>query len=445
MAFEPITGENLRVGLHIKIEGSWLSHPFPTNTLKIRTSKELQALLELQQVKLLYDPELSDPEGEVKEEDTPGLQSESVDDKPTSEKDPIQYKRDLLSSHQVYQEELRKVEEDYKKTLHCGKAMLQDLTVGSARGLSTAMELIASLNNILVGNEASRAKMHLMGSNQTGDDFLLHALNVTTLSILMAQDLGFKKHEIEKIALGAMFHDFGELKYTGEMLLKKSIPSDAETKEILKRHPKYGKEMLASFPNFPYECLDIVEQHHERLDGTGYPARIKERGITQYTKIVMVADEYDELCNQSNPTKCFTPSEALSYLYTKKQGKLWNEAISTLIRRIGVYPPGSFVKLSDGAIGLVISVAMETQLRPLVMVYSEDIPKEEAIILDLTQGKDLSIQKAIRPADLTLQMAGYLNLRRVISYHPSVSDTEQLVSQVGSKSELAQETVPREA
>ena len=327
MAFEPITVENLRIGLHIKIVGSWFSHPFPTNTLEIRSSRELQTIRELQKIQLLYDPELSNPEGEVKEEDSPELPSGSLNGKTTSEKDPIQYKFDLLRSHGMYQEELRKVGENYKKTLYRGKSMLQEITFGSTRGLPVAKELIGSLNNILVGNETSSATLHYMGSNKTGDSFLLHALNVCILSIVIARDLEFNKHEIEKIALGAMLHDLGELKYTGEMLLKKSVPSDAETKAILKKHPRYGKEMLASFLKLPFECLDIVDQHHERLDGSGFPLGLREPAITQYTKIVMVADEYDELCNHPDPTKCLTPSEALSYLYSKKQGKLWNDAL----------------------------------------------------------------------------------------------------------------------
>ena len=427
MALEPIAVEDLRIGLHIKIVGSWFSHPFPTNTLQIRSSKEIQTIRELKQIKLFYDPELSDSEGEVKEEDSPELQSESLNGETTSDKDPIQYKLDLLRSHGNYQEELGRVEEEYKKTLYRGKSMLQDLSLGSTRALPVAKELIGSLNDILVGNETSRATLHLMGSNNAGDNFLLHALNVCILSIVIARDLEFNKHEIEKIALGAILHDVGELKYSGEMLLRKTSPSDAETKAILKKHPRYGKEMLGSFPNLPYECLDIVDQHHERLDGSGFPIGIRAHAITQYTKIVMVADVYDELCNHPNPTKCLTPSEALSYLYSRQQGRLWNDALISLIRQIGVYPPGSLVMLSDDSIGMVISVAMETHLRPIVMVYSEDIPKEEAIILDLAHAEGLSIQKAIRPSELTPDMQKYLNPRRVLSYHPSVPESEQPV------------------
>ena len=76
-----------------------------------------------------------------------------------------------------------------------------------------------------------------------------------------------------------MLHDIGELKYSGEMLLRKSSSSSGETKTILKKHTKYGKDMLAAFPNFPHESLDIVYQHHERLDGSGYPLGVRDQSI----------------------------------------------------------------------------------------------------------------------------------------------------------------------
>ena len=429
MAFQEITSNDLRIGLYIKIEGSWFSHPFPTNTFKIRYHKELETLRGLKKVKLLFDLDKSDPEdaeqdetGQEGENATRSADSQLSEAEAAEQEELVQHKIELQKDYQNYQEQLRKVEADYKEVLREGKVMLQDLSSGSPRGLITAKKMIGSLNDILVNNDSSRALMNLMGSNDTGEEFLLHSLNVCTLSILIARDLGLKRHEIEKIAMGAMLHDIGELKYSAEMLLKKTRTVSAETKAILKKHPRYGKETLAAFPSFPHECLDIVLQHHERLNGTGYPTGLKEAGITQYAKIVMVADAYDEMCNNPDPTKSLTPSEALSMLYTKERASLWSEAVVTLIRQLGVYPPGSLVALTNGSMGLVTSVNMEARLRPIVMVYSPDIPKEEAMILDLAFEEDIAIKAAVRPRELAPEIRDYLNPRRIISYYPSTPE-----------------------
>ena len=446
MGFQPITAAELRIGLFIKIEGSWFSHPFPTNTFKIKFQKDLETLRGLRKVKLHYDPDRSDPEGVVSENEPSGrsdIASSESSEHPDTQADEtpedaqasatqnlVDQKVELKKDFQRYQEQLKKVEDDYRDVLREGKVMLHDISGGNARGLMTAKKMVGSLNDILVSNDSSRALMNLMGSQETSEEFLMHALNVATLSILIARDLGVRRHEIEKIAVGAMLHDIGELKYSGEMLLKKSSASSGETKAILKKHTKYGKDMLAAFPNFPHESLDIIYQHHERLNGSGYPLGVRESSINFYAKIVMVADEYDELCNNPDPAKCLTPSEALSFLYAKQRGVLWHDAIVTLVRQLGVYPPGSLVALSDGSIGLVTSVNMEARLRPIIMVYSQDIPKEEAMVIDLTQHEHLSIKESIRPKELSPEIRDYLNPRRVISYYPSSPDPEEVEGQV---------------
>ena len=452
MAFQPLSVEDLRIGMYIKIEGSWFSHPFPTNTFKIKTDKELETLRGLRKINLLYDLDRSDPEGQSHEEtfdDGSLLGREEVgseeippiSDAPISTQDPhppnvFHPKFEGQLSFQNYQEQLRKVEVEYKEVLREGKAMLQDISAGQSKGIQTAEKMIASLNSLLLDHDSSRALMNLMGSNETGEEFLMHSLNVCTLSILIARELGIKKHEIETIAMGAMFHDIGEMRYSGEMLLKKSASSLGESKAIFRNHPRYGKDMLSSFPNFPFESLRIVYQHHERQNGSGYPLKLLANSISQYAKIVMVADEYDELCNHPDPSKSLTPSESLSHLYTKQQGTLWSDAIVTLIQQLGVYPPGSLVVLSNESIGIVTSVNMNTRLRPIVMVYDQEIPKEQAMFIDLALEENLSIIKAIRPKELTQEIREYLNPRRIISYYPSVS--EEALDSADPESVLAQ-------
>ena len=230
MAFEEITAEELRIGLYLKLEGSWFSHPFPTNTFKVATHKELETLRGLKKVKILFDPDKSDPEETSKDEgNSSEIQKESsaaeLESAAAEQEELVQQKIELQEDCQKCHEQLRKVETEYKEVLREGKVMSQDLSSGSPRGLTTAQKMVGSLNDILVDNNSSRALMNLMGSNDTGEEFLLHSLNVCTLSILIARDLGLKRHEIEKLAMGAMLHDIGELKYSGEMLLKNNVPS----------------------------------------------------------------------------------------------------------------------------------------------------------------------------------------------------------------------------
>ena len=144
----------------------------------------------------------------------------------------------------------------------------------------------------------------------------------------------------------------------------------------------------------------------------------------------MVVDLYDELCHHPIPERSLIPSEALSYLYVKCRQTLWHDAIVSLIKQLGVYPPGSLVQLSNQKTGIVTSVNFENRLRPIILVYDEHISTEEPIVLNLAEEQDsLMIVEAIRPVDLAPKIRECLNPRRMISYFPSKTAAESCVAE----------------
>ena len=446
MPFVPLHATALRLGLYIKIEGSWFSHPFPTNSFKIESAKDLETLRGLTKVKLYFDPDRSDPENvhsdptkepdrkpvknTVEPDEGPSDDSEPPPTHDSSEEEaapenPIQRKVAQHEAFQAYQEHLQKVGSQFQEVVQEGKQIMQDVISGRPRGLRTAQKIVGDLYEILDIADNSRAFLNLIGSNDSSEEFFLHALNVCSLSLMVGQDLGLSREGAEKLALGALFHDVGELKFPAEQLLRKGSMSATERKNFLSTHPKYGVEMAEKLPNFPYEAIDVIRQHHERLNGSGFPAGKKDEQISQFAKIVMVVDEYDELCHHPDPASSLIPSEALSYLYVKCRHTLWHDAVVSLIRQLGVYPPGSLVHLSNKKIGIVTSVNLANRLRPVILVYDEYTSPDEPIVLYLSEEDEaLSIVSAIRPGDLSPRIRECLNPRRIISYFPSVSSAE---------------------
>lgn len=443
MAFVPIHKDVLRIGHYIKIEGSWFSHPFPTNSFKIKTTKELDTLRGLTKVKLFFDPDRSDPEGmEEGEEEKgspelaePSAQASDFDvpaPSPEDERsadpgisedtpvDPISRKMAQREAFQAYQEHLQHVSEQFQTVVKEGKQMIQDAVAGRPRGIKTAQKIISHLLNILGEEQQSRALLNLMGSDDTNEEFFLHALNVCSLSLMIASDLELKQEEKERLALGALFHDIGELKFPAETLMRKGSMSPTELRTFLTAHPKHGVEIIEKIPNTHYESIDIIRQHHERLNGTGFPSGKKGEQISKLAKIVMVADEYDELCHHPDPNRSMIPSDALSFLYVKCRHTLWQDAVVALIRQLGVYPPGSLVQLSNQKLGIVTSVNFEQRLRPIILVYDDQGSPDEPIVLNLAEEEEsLSIISSIRPLDLSPKIRECLNPRKIISYFPS--------------------------
>lgn len=457
MPFVPLHATALRLGLYIKIEGSWFSHPFPTNSFKIESAKDLETLQGLTKVKLYFDPDRSDPEGihsdHTKEPDRKRVQDTVEPDKEPSKEsepttphdsseeeavpeDPIQRKVPQHQAFQAYQEHLQKVGGQFQEVVQEGKQIMQDVITGRPRGLRTAQKIVGELYEMLDIADNSRALLNLIGSNgsnESNEDFFLHALNVCSLSLMVGQDLGLSREAAEKLALGALFHDVGELKFPAEQLLRKGSMSASERKNFLSTHPKYGVEMAEKLPNFPYEAIDVIRQHHERLNGSGFPTGKKDDQISKFAKIVMVVDEYDELCHHPDPAKSLIPSEALSYLYVKCRHTLWHDAVVSLIRQLGVYPPGSLVNLSNQKIGIVTSMNLANRLRPVILVYDESTSPDEPIVLNLDEEDEtLCIVSAIRPIDLSPRIRECLNPRRIISYFPSASFAESGVGGLNS-------------
>lgn len=449
MPFVPLNSSALRLGLFIKIEGSWFSHPFPTNSFKVLAAKDLETLQGLTKVKLFVDLERSDPEPTamadclespiqeqaeniiVEEPDVPDVaDSSSPPEREETVEDLMQRKIDQHEAFQDYQLHLQQVEGKFQEFLQESKQSVQDVVAGRPRGLRTAQKIIGNLHELLSGSENSRALLNLIGSNESGEEFFYHASNVSSLAMIVGMDLGLSREENETLALGAFLHDVGELKYPAETLLRKGNMGPGELKTFSRTHTQYGVEIVERIPNFPYEAVEVIHQHHECLNGSGQPSGKKDAQISMFAKIVMVVDLYDELCHHPDPARSLSPSEALSYLYVKCRQTLWQDAIVSLIKQLGVYPPGSLVQLNNQKIGIVTSVNFENRLRPIILVYDEHTSSDEPIVLNLAEEESsLMIMEAIRPADLAPQIRECLNPRRIISYFPSNTPVESCVTQ----------------
>ncbi len=453
MAFVPLDPSALRLGLFIKIEGSWFSHPFPTNSFKIIAGKDLETLQGLKKVKLFVDMDRSDPESTsstASPEAPPQERSKYFDDEepvaqdlveesaasiPEEEAeeavlDPMERKMAEHEAFQEYQSHLQEVENQFQEVLQEAKQSVQDVVAGRPRGLRTAQKIVGNLHDLLEGSEDSRALLNLIASNETNDEFFFHATNVASLSMMVGLDLGLSRKDNEKLAVGAFFHDIGELNYPAADLLRKGFMAPAELKKFQQTHPKNGVEMVERIPNFPYEAVDVIRQHHERMNGSGQPSGKKDAQISTFAKIVMVVDLYDELCHHPDPTRSLSPSEALSYLYVKCKQTLWQDAVVSLIKQLGVYPPGSLIKLNNQKTGIVTSVNFDNRLRPVILVYDEHTTSNEPMVLNLAEEDDsLTIVESIRPGDLSPQIREALNPRRMICYFPSNSPVEATVTQ----------------
>jgi HD-GYP domain-containing protein (c-di-GMP phosphodiesterase class II) len=140
-----------------------------------------------------------------------------------------------------------------------------------------------------------------------------HTRRVATLAVALGERLGLPESRLRQLAVGGLLHDIGKLSVANEILNKPAQLTDEEFAEI-RRHPGAGRELLSELGGFSTLVLDLVESHHERLDGNGYPHRIPADELDLEIRILTVADVYDALTADRVYRKAWSVDRALALL-----------------------------------------------------------------------------------------------------------------------------------
>lgn len=163
-------------------------------------------------------------------------------------------------------------------------------------------------------------------------------------------------------------------------------------------------------------ALLAIAQHHELIDGSGFPTHAKGETMSVAARILSLVNRYDNLCNPTRAAMAMTPHESLSLIFAQLKSRFDATALSAFIRMMGVYPPGSVVQLIDDRYALVVSVNSSRPLKPRIIVHESGVPKHEALILDLEHAPHIGIRRSLKPANLPSAAMDYLLPRQRVSY-----------------------------
>ena len=396
--------EQLRVGVFIRLEGiPWYKHPFLMNSFKIKNMEQVQTLLELGIKEVICVPEKSDnlpnkPNSkksvDKRENIAPAMEekSKSISDKMWK------IKQERTEKLKKKKEKIAQCEKKYQHSLKEVSGMMQGVVGGNPESVGQALSFVDEMSKFFL--QDTESTLHLMNLASTEESIYYHSLNVTVLAMMLAKECGVGAESMKALGMGSLFHDIGKSRIEKKILRKnKSSLTKPEIKLIM-LHPRYGIEILGKNESFPKEALPIIYQHHERMNSRGYPEGIVADKISKLTRIVSICDVYDNHCNHVDTSRSLTPYQALSYMFTKQKALFDQNMLAMFIRCMGIYPPGTVVQLSNGSIGMVISVNPKNQLWPSIVIYDPEIPKKEALILDLEEEPDIKVEKSIRPAHL---------------------------------------------
>jgi len=210
----------------------------------------------------------------------------------------------------------------------------------------------------------------LMRLNQlkATDDYTFgHSLRVSILAAMLGKWLGYSDEEILELAETGLLFDMGKMRIP-EYLLQKPGKVTPEEFELLKKHAQFGYSILLSTRGVSSNIKYATLHHHERMDGSGYPLRLRENQIHDFAKIIMVCDVFDALVTDRPYSKAISPIMAAEYLLWSS-GKLFDTKVCyVFIKNLAEFYIGKKVKLTSGETGTIVFIEDNYPTRPIVKV-----------------------------------------------------------------------------
>lgn len=401
--------ETLTIGHYVHLDLAWLDHPFAFGHFKVSSEEQLRTIRGLGLTKVRVDLAKSEVVSSPLDSALAPVEINDADAAPSVE---MLKKRERIVQNQVLRSRIAACEKKFVESAKVCKEIGRTIFSSPAESIARAKGVVEQLADSLLSD--SDAIIHLLGDKVAGEEVYHHSLNVATLSVLLGRELALPRGLIEQTGLATILHDLGKVEIPDRVLLKKETWTNPE-RELYQTHVQHSVT-IAHKAGAGKEVMLIIAQHHEMIDGKGFPNGLKAEQICPGAKLLSLINSYDNLCNPVDIVRALTPHEALSLMFTKQRSRYDSVMLSKLVHVLGVYPPGTVVTLSNGAIGMVISINSRKPLRPTVIVYDPDIPRAEAITVNLEEEKDISISKALRPAQLPRPVFDYLSPRQRITY-----------------------------
>lgn len=229
----------------------------------------------------------------------------------------------------------------------------------------------------------------------TDDYTFQHSFNVAVYATTIGVKLGFSEKQLNELGIGAMLHDVGKV-FIDQNILKKEGRLTTEEYEEVQTHAWLGFEYIRKKTDYSAVIAHCAYQHHERMNGSGYPRGLLGNQIHPYAKIIAIADIFDALTTKRPYRDALLPHECLELIYAGAGEEYDIEYIEAFKSSISLYPNGLYVHLNDGRKGLIVDQNKNICDRPIIQIEEENGETlEEPYLLNLAKENTIMITKCI--------------------------------------------------
>ncbi len=243
------------------------------------------------------------------------------------------------------------------------------------------------------------------------DAYLMeHSMNVAILLANFGRYLGLERSVLKELTLGGLLHDVGKIMTPDEVLNKPGKLTDEEF-GVMRQHVVHSYDILSNTAGITPTMLEVAANHHERLDGTGYPQRLKGDQLSLYTRMSGIVDVYDAVTADRVYKQGMQPTQAFRVLLKGINQHFDAELVTKFIKCMGVYPVGTLVQLSNQRLAVVMQRNEQQPLKPMVKVIYHATQRHylEVQWLDLARnGGQESIESTVDPKEFGINLANFV-------------------------------------
>jgi len=276
--------------------------------------------------------------------------------------------------------ELRRARPLQRQALELIRRAMEQTGRGQPPELPPLTELIEALMDSLERNRD--ALLGLTRVRRIGRYTLEHSFNAAVLTIAFARTLGLERAHTAEIALGALLHDIGKSLIPEGIVNKPGALTDDEL-ALVHAHVLHAHELLRTLPGMPEPALRLIAEHHERLDGSGYPRGRRGLEISRQGRMAAIIDVYDAITADRVYQTGLEPHLALRKLLEWSRFHFDADLVQRFIRCLGIYPVGSLVRLDSGLLGVVVGGGRKGPLQPVVRVFMNANQRRSVALYDL--------------------------------------------------------------
>ncbi len=356
--------EELRVGMYVSyLDRPWIETDFPFRGFRVASEEDLQQLRESCEY-VFVDTERSD--------DRTGYQEYFEKRARQTEQAPAS-----AEPGETQYEDAHPTEQEFRsaKTAHAEfrSAVIRAFELARAGDLKNLSDLKKASEPLIASVERMPdALLYLVRTQASGDYLYRHAVACAVMCVALGREMGLPRGMLETLALGGALLDIGKTRTPSDLLNRTSALA-LTSGEIhqLRRHVAYSLEIISKADPENSQLLELVANHHERHNGSGYPGGLAGNSIPLLGRAAAVVDMFDAMISERSYGRRATPYEAMRYLKGQRDEDFDAGIINSFAMAFGYYPTGSLVELSDGRVGFVIQQNREAQLQPRVYIVMD--------------------------------------------------------------------------